>query len=175
MTRGRSPPPFLGIVDKDGLIRSALSGESLARRMTMVVDNNRATRRAGGRQGSKVALSVTSGGKDREGLAQEKSPTGHSCNPRTKPSLPSFGFRAGLKVDGHAVGKRLPEAAASLDVAEAAGAATEERCFPLEIKERAPSMENVRKEKERKRGRVRGKEEARAGARNRVEHRERIK
>lgn len=55
----------------------------------------------------KVGQSAVREWEERPGLVQEKSPTGHSCNPRTEPSLPLFEFRAGLKVeDGYAVGKR---------------------------------------------------------------------
>lgn len=46
-------PPFLGIIDKDGLIRSALSAEPLARRMTMEVDNNGGRKRTLARRGGR--------------------------------------------------------------------------------------------------------------------------
>lgn len=48
-----SLPPFLGIIDKDGLIRSALSAEPLARRMTMEVDNNGGRKRTLARRGGR--------------------------------------------------------------------------------------------------------------------------
>lgn len=87
--------------------------------MTIVVDNNGAGGRVRGRQGCPERCARE--WEERPRLVQEKSPTGHSCNPRTEPSLPLFEFRAGLKVEnGYAVGKRgFSEATALLDVAKA--------------------------------------------------------
>lgn len=60
----------------------------LKQRMTMATDNNEVRRRE--------ANLFECQSKERPGFVQEKSSTGHSCNPWTKPLLSSFRFR----VDG---------------------------------------------------------------------------
>lgn len=63
--------------------------------MTMAVDNNGGIRRRAGN-----AARECYEWKERPGLVQEESPTGHSCNPSTKPlrTVASFRFRVELKV-----------------------------------------------------------------------------
>lgn len=117
-----SLPSFLGIIDKDGLIRSALSAEPLARRMTMEVDNNGGRKRTlargrrGGRRGRRLRknrsqkLERGKGRKRGEGRVREKgrerkveggksgkekSWLGHSCNPRNKSVVTPPGIRGG--------------------------------------------------------------------------------
>lgn len=115
----------------------------------MVIDNNEVRRRG-------ASLLECQEWKERPGFAQEKSSTGHSCNPWTKPLLSSFRFR----VDGWrwmvipvacTAGNGFSKLVNRLMLRKMLGppVTANRDVFSWKLEKRRPGMGNVRRENER--------------------------